>query len=174
MAKASVNTASHHVRFPPKVARELPARYAFGGQGAQLTGSLTATGETLDPFGKRILERSNLSNPRSIILDLRLDQGGNSSDRLTPVPRPGREIAQGETKGAAMPQLPRGYLTALQIRLAWVETARPSCNGSEGILSFIERSLVEPRPDRIRSSGARSRARANWTNRREEMPRRRR
>ena len=35
--------------------------------------------QSLDQFGRRILTRARQSNPREIVLDLRLDQGGNGN-----------------------------------------------------------------------------------------------
>lgn len=46
---------------------------------AQLNWVADTDAESLDRYGKRILERARQTNPRAIILDLRLDQGGNGN-----------------------------------------------------------------------------------------------
>ena len=46
---------------------------------AQLNWVANIEGETLAAYSKRILDRASATNPRAIILDLRLDQGGNGN-----------------------------------------------------------------------------------------------
>ena len=53
---------------------DLPDRGALY---AQLNMVTSIDGQTLDQFGEKILARSLASNPRVIVLDLRLNQGGN-------------------------------------------------------------------------------------------------
>jgi hypothetical protein len=48
---------------------------------AQLNMVTNTDEETLTAFGKRILDQVRASNPRAVILDLRLDQGGNGDLR---------------------------------------------------------------------------------------------
>jgi tetratricopeptide (TPR) repeat protein len=55
---------------------ELPAAKALY---AQLNWVADIEGDTLSAYSKRILERGTATNPRAVILDLRLDQGGNGN-----------------------------------------------------------------------------------------------
>jgi hypothetical protein len=56
----------------------LPEQHALY---AQLNMVTDTDKETLDEFGRRILDQVHASNPRAIILDLRLNQGGNGDLR---------------------------------------------------------------------------------------------
>lgn len=60
---------------------------------AQLNMVTNVTGETLEEFGARIAQRARAIRPRAIILDLRLDRGGNMDLRFGFV----RELIKAET-----------------------------------------------------------------------------
>lgn len=48
---------------------------------AQLNMVADTNEETLDAFGRRIVDQARATNPRAVVLDLRLDQGGNGDLR---------------------------------------------------------------------------------------------
>lgn len=95
---------------------DLPDRGALY---AQLNMVTNIDGQTLDQFGEKILARSMATNPRVIILDLRLNQGGNGMLRTGLV----RSLIKAEDADT---------------RLA-VLTARGTFSASQFILNDLER-----------------------------------
>ncbi|MEO7455847.1 MAG: hypothetical protein ABIY52_06250 [Gemmatimonadaceae bacterium] len=78
---------------------------------AQLNMVTDVTGETLEEFGERIAERVRATHPRALILDLRLDRGGNMDLRFGFV----RELIKAETDSTRLFVLVgRGSFSATQ------------------------------------------------------------
>jgi tetratricopeptide (TPR) repeat protein len=81
---------------------------------AQLNMVTNVPGETLEQFGRRIRERAQATNPRSIVLDLRLNRGGNGDLRFGFV----RELIRAEDEDTKLFVLSgRGAFSATQFIL---------------------------------------------------------
>jgi tetratricopeptide (TPR) repeat protein len=91
---------------------ELPDRHALY---AQLNMVANVDGETLEQFGQRIRARAEATNPRVVVLDLRLDYGGNGGLRYGFI----RELVRAEDEDTRLAVLTwRGTFSASQFLLS--------------------------------------------------------
>lgn len=91
---------------------ELPGSHALY---AQLNMVTNVDGETLGQFGRRIRDRAQVTNPRVIVLDLRLNYGGNGNLRYDFI----RELIRAEDDDTRLAVLTwRGTFSASQFVLS--------------------------------------------------------
>jgi hypothetical protein len=95
---------------------ELPERHALYGQVNMVT---DVPGETLAQFGDKILAKASASNPKAIIIDLRLAQGGNGDLRTDLV----RDLIKAEDSDTRL----------------YVLTARGTFSASQFVLDDLDR-----------------------------------